>query len=238
MNVWATVARAPRRRRGLTLIEVMISLAVLSMLMVSVWSTFNGTLRAMEVSEEIQDRYSIVRNGMVRMESELSMAYLSFNRPLDDPLHYTLFEGRDSFDSDSITFSAFAHLRVRKDANESDQTVIQYFLEQDLEDKNRVHLFRRESRRLTGDRPENLEQFFPAYILVEDVVSFDVKYWDNKAFEWQDEWRTTALDRQPDRLPERIKIELGVQDGDDIVFFSCQVVLLMQEKIDLSKGQG
>ncbi len=221
----------------MTLIEVMISMAVLSMLMVSVWSSFNGTLKAMEVAEEIQDRYSIVRNGVLRMEAELSMAYLSFNRPIDDQLNYTLFEGRDSFESDSITFSAFAHLRVRKDANESDQAVIQYFLEADPEDKDRVHLYRRESRRLTGDLPENLDQYFPAYILVEDVVSFNVEYWNNKDLEWQDEWRTTAIDQQPDRLPERVKLQIGVKDGEDVVLFTTQVPLMMQEKIDLSKGQ-
>ncbi len=224
-------------QRGMTLIEVMISLAVLGMLMVSVWSSFNGTLRAMEVSEQIQNRYSIVRNGMLRMESELSMAYLSFNRPLDDTKHYTLFEGRDSFDSDSITFSAFAHLRVRKDADESDQSVIQYFLLADPDDKSRTHLYRRESRRLTGDRPEDLERYYPAYVLVEDVVSFDVKYWNVQDLDWQEEWRTTALDFQPDRLPPRVKIRLGVLDGDDIVYFTTQVVIMMQEKIDLSKGQ-
>jgi general secretion pathway protein J len=230
-------ATASRAQRGMTLIEVMISLAVLGMLMVSVWSSFNGTLRAMEVGEEIQSRYSIVRNGLLRMESELSMAYLSFNRPLDDLKHYTLFEGRDQFDSDSLTFSAFAHLRVRKDANESDQSVIQYFLEADPEDKSRVHLYRRESRRLTGDIPEELDRFFPAYVLVEDVVSFDVKYWDAQLFDWRDEWRTTSLDYQPDRLPPRVKIVLGVRDGDEVVYFTTQVVLMMQEKIDLSKGQ-
>lgn len=226
-----------RAMRGMTLMEVMISLAVLAMLMVSVWSSFNGTLRAMEVGEEIQNRYSIVRNGVLRMESELSMAYLSFNRPLDETKHYTLFEGRDSFNSDSLTFSSFAHLRVRKDANESDQSVIQYFLEADPTDKSRIHLYRRESRRLTGDRPEDLERFFPAYVMVEDVVSFDVKYWDAQLLDWRDEWRTMSLDYQPDRLPPRVKIKLGVRDGEDIVYVTTQVVLMMQEKIDLSKGQ-
>lgn len=229
--------RRARRSLGLTLIEVMISMAVLGMLMVSVWSSFNGTLKAMEVSEEIQNRYSIVRNGLVRIEAELTMAYLSFNRPIDEQLNYTLFEGRDQFESDSLTFSAFAHLRVRKDANESDQALIQYFLESDPDDKDRVHLYRRESRRLTGDLPENLEQFFPAYILVEDVVTFNLEYWDNKALEWRDEWRTTAIDQQPDRLPERVKIKLGIKDGDDVVYFNTQVPLMMLEKIDLSKGQ-
>lgn len=146
----------------MTLVEVMISFTVLGMIIVSVWSSFSGTLRGIEVSEAMQQRYSIVRNGTARMTSELSMAYLSKNRPLDDTRHFTLFEGRDNFDTDSLTFSAFSHLRVRKDANESDQTVLQYFIEKDPEDGDRTHLYRRESRRLTGDLPEDMEEFWPA----------------------------------------------------------------------------
>lgn len=231
-----TPSRERRGQRGMTLIEVMISLTVMGMMLVSIWSGFKGTIKGMEVSEEIQFRYSTVRGGMSRMVTELSMAYLSFNRPLDDEKHYTLFEGRDGFDADSVTFSAFAHQRIRKDSDESDQSVIQYFVEEDPDDKSRSHLYRRESRRLTGDRPEDLENFFPAYILIEDVVKFDVKYWDPRDMEWRDEWATMRVDMQPDRLPDRMKIMLVIRDGDDEVEFHNQVVPLMQEKIDLSKN--
>lgn len=239
MKVRVHLRRAcrPRRTRGMTLIEVMISMAVLTMMVASVYSGFRGTLRGMETAEEVQLRYSIIRNGLARMTSELSMAYLSFNRPLDDNKHYTLFEGRDSFEQDDVTFSAFAHLRVRKDANESDQALIQYFLQPDPEDSSRTHLYRRESRRLTGDRPEDMHQFFPAYVLIEDVKAFDVKYWDDRQEEWVDEWATMRVDMHPDRLPQRVKIRVGIEDSDEeMLYFTAQTALLMQERIDLGKG--
>jgi general secretion pathway protein J len=237
MTVRAPSVGDRRRSRGMTLLEIMISLAVLSMMVVSVYSSFNGTLRGMEASEEIQLRHSIVRNGIARMTSEISMAYLSFNRPLDDQRHYTFFEGRDSFEKDDLSFSAFAHLRVRKDSKESDQSVIQYFLQQDPKDGSRTHLYRRESRRLTGDRPEDMHQFFPAYVLIEDVTAFDVKYWDNRRIDWVDEWATMRLDMHPDRLPERVKIRVGIKDTDGtLIYFTAQTALKMQERIDLAKG--
>ncbi len=229
----------PRRSRGMTLVEVMISFAVLGMIVVSVWSSFSGTLKGIEITEAMQQRYSIVRNGLARMTSELSMAYLSKNRPLDTTRHFTQFEGRDNFDTDSLTFSAFSHLRVRKDANESDQTVVQYFIEKDPDDGSRTHLYRREARRLTGDLPENMEEFWPAYIAIEDVVNFDVKYWDTQQEDWIDEWRTTKVDMQPDRLPARVRITLGVKDFDgETVTFTSQAVLMMQEAIDLGQMVG
>ncbi len=227
-----------RRQRGMTLIEVMVALAVLSMMLASVWSSFRGTMQGLDTSEKLQTRYSIIRNGLARMTGELSMAYLAFNRQAGEIRHFTLFEGRDSFEEDSVTFSAFAHLRLRKDANESDQAIIQYFLADDPEDKSRTHLYRRESRRLTGDEPERLGDYFPAYILIEDVLALDVKYWEAKTEEWIDEWATMRNDMQPDRLPQRVKISIKVKDIDDSgdpLEFTTQAVLIMQEKVDLSK---
>jgi len=221
---------------GLTLIEMMIALAVLALMSVSVWTSFRGTIRGIETGTAIQNRYAMLRNTISRMDSEISMAYLSFNRPVQDDKYFTLFEGRDSSEKDNLTFSAFAHVRMRKDANESDQSVIQYFLAPDPENEDRTHLYRRESNRLTGDLPEILEKRAPAYIFCEDVESLDFQYWDPKNEEWINEWRTTKLDQQPDRLPPRVRFTLGIRDqtGEKVQFIS-QTVLFMQEKIDLSK---
>lgn len=224
-----------RRQRGMTMIEVLIALAVLAMIVTSVWSGFRGTIDGMAAAEAVQMRYAIVRGGLTRMQSELGMAYLSFNRPLDDARQYTLLDGVDNGKQDDLTFSSFSHLRMRKDANESDQSVVQYFIEKDPEDARRTHLFRRESRRLSGDKADQLDEYFPAYIVIEDVEEFDVQYWDDRQREWLDEWRTTRNDMQPDRLPQRVKIRLVVRDGDDSVQFVAQATLPMQEKIDLGK---
>ena len=228
-----------KHSRGMTILEVLISLAVLAMIVVSVWSSFHGTIKGIETTEDLQKRYSIVRNGLARITSELSMAYLSHNQPDGDPKPYTLFEGRDSFETDSLTFSSFAHLRIRKDADESDQSVVQYFIEDDPEDSSRAHLFRRETRRLTGDLPEQLEEYAPAYVLIEDVVSFDVKYWDSRQQDWIDEWRTTATDMQPDRIPERVRLTVGVVDADgEIVKFTAAAAPMMQERISFTQGSS
>ena len=226
-----------RRRRGLTWIEILVAVAVMTMMTVSVWTSFRSTAQSMRYAEQLQVRYAIIRNSMSRMSAEISMAYLSFNRPPDEDRHFTLFDGRDQFDRDNLTFSAFAHLRMRKDADESDQSVIQYFVDRDPLEPGKTHLFRRESRRLTGDTPEKMGELFPAYIFCEDIKSFDVKYWDTKKVDWVDEWRTTKLDMQPDRLPERVKITIGIKDPGSTkeIKYSFQTLLFMQEKLDFSK---
>lgn len=226
-----------RHSRGLTLIEILVAITVLTIMTVSVWTSFGTTMQGMRHAEQVQVRYSQVRNAMSRMAAEMSMAYLSFNRPADEERHFTLFDGREQFTSDSVTFSAFAHVRMRKDANESDQSVIQYFLDRDATDGTRTHLYRRETRRLTGDTPDRLVEYTPAYIFCEDIKTFDVKYWDVKKVDWVDEWRTTKQDMQPDRLPERVKITMTFIDkttGREVKYVA-QTLLMMQEKLDFSK---
>ncbi len=224
------------RQLGVTIVEVLVALAILAMMVVAVYSSFNGTITGMERAEHMQERYMMVRNALNTMSNDLSMAYLSFNRPQDETRHFTLFEGRNNFDADSVTFSTFSHLRIRKDVNESDQALVQYLIEDDPDDSSRKHLYRRESRRLTGDLPEKLGDYFPAYVLCEDVASLELEYWDVQKEEWIEEWQTMVNDAQPDRLPQRVKIKLGIIDhAGDVSYYETQVAIPMQEKIDLSR---
>jgi general secretion pathway protein J len=224
------------RQRGMTMVEVVIAMAILAMMTVSVWSSFSATVKATEVVGDVQARYNGVRSAMNRMASEISMAYLSFNRPPGEVKHYTLFEGRADFDKDNLTFSNFAHLRMRMHANESDQSVIQYFVADDPEDSNRQHLYRRETRRLMGDLPEELENFEAAYVLLEDVKKLQFEYYDVTNDEWLEEWQTTVSGAQPDRLPQRVKITLVIEDDEgEEELYTTQTILFMQEKIDFSK---
>lgn len=225
-----------RSSRGIVLIEVVVSMAILSMMVLSVWSGFQGTIQASELADRVQDRYRGVRIALNRMASEIPLAYLSYNRPPDEDRHFTLFEGQKSTGSSILTFSSFAHKRMRKDSNESDQSVIQYFVADDPEDSSKKNLYRRETRRLTGDLPEELERFAPAYILCENVKSLDLYFWDVAEEEWREDWSTVRSDEQADRLPTRVKIVLTVPSEDEEVseplIFTTQTKLFMQEKLD------
>lgn len=223
--------------RGMALIEVVVAMAIMSMVVVAVWSSFQTTVKAIELSEQSYDRYQGIRGALNRMANEISLSYLSFNRPPDEAKHYTLFEGRPGAEGPTLTFSAFAHLRVRKHANESDQSLIQYFVAQDPNDSGRKHLFRRETPRLTGDLPEELERYAPAYILCEDVERIEFMFWDQLEEDWRPEWSTVSNDAQPDRLPQRVMISLIlVDDEGEESRFTTQTTIYMQEKLNLSQS--
>ena len=50
-----------------------------------------------------------------------------------------------------------------------------------------------------------------------------------------DSWATTMNAEQPDRLPTRVWIKLGVKEDDETVFYHIQAPIIMQEKIDLGR---
>ena len=196
-------------QQGFTLIEVMLSVAIMGSMIALVWGSFSLTSRNRNGAEAIRDRYRQVRMTLSRMTREISMAYLSKN---DQPgaIHpRTVFVSEREREVDQLTFAAFAHLRLQADAKEGDQSVIRYFAAPDENDSSRLHLFRREQPRLL---PEKAGEEGPAFIILEDVKELHYEFFDEVANEWRETWDTTSVDGQPDRLPQKVRIHLTFLD--------------------------
>jgi general secretion pathway protein J len=209
--------RGTLAQRGLTLLEVMISMAIMAGLFVVIYATFNSTRKTYAKVTKIQDRWHVVRNGMSRMTQDLSMAYVSLNENMSEVSRRTYFRYTKGDFGDELRFSSFAHRRLYKDANESDQCIIQYFLAPDPDDPSKTSFFRRETRRLANEEPEKIPG--EAFVLINDVVDVRYEFFDKTQDKWQDDWDTTALDGQPNRLPNRIRIFLTIHSeiGNEVV---------------------
>lgn len=218
-----------RAQRGLTLLEVMISMAIMVGLFIIIYGTFNATRKTYAKVTKIQDRWHVVRNGMSRMTQDLSMAYVSLNENMSQQNRRTYFRYTKGNFGHELRFSSFAHRRLYKDANESDQCIIQYFLAPDPDDHAVTSLFRRETRRLANEEPEKIPG--EAYVLVDDVVDIRYEFFDKTQDKWQDDWDTTTVDGQPNRLPQRIRVYLTVKSE-----IGNEVVLVTQVAPALSDG--
>ncbi len=210
-------SRRTAAQRGLTLLEVMISVAIMVGLFVIIYGTFNSTRKTYAKVTKIQDRWHVVRNGMSRMTQDLSMAYISLNENMSEVNRRTYFRFTKGDYGDELRFSSFAHRRLYKDANESDQCIIQYFLAPDPDDRDVTSLFRRETRRLANEEPEKIPG--EAYVLINDVLDIRYEFFDKTQDKWEEDWDTTAVDGQPNRLPHRIRIFLTVKSeiGNEVV---------------------
>jgi general secretion pathway protein J len=206
------------KKRGFTLIEVMVACGILAMVTTLVWGTFKGTFRTKAAVEAQSARYRTVRIALTRFAREVSMSYVSQNEDTGQADKRTLFAGKRKNDVDELRFSYFGHQRLYQDANESDTAQIYYFGQRDREDGRKLNLMRRETRRLQYQKAEMAPG--ATDIACDDVVRLKLEYWDARDKQWREEWNTTAADGQPDRLPSRVRITLTVHDerGKEVPF--------------------
>jgi general secretion pathway protein J len=220
------------RRRGFTLIEVMMAASILAIVTALAWGSFHQTFKAKQIVEANAVRYHSVRITLERMAREISMAYLSQNEDTSQAERRTFFQGRRRTDIDELRFSYFGHQRLYANADEADSAQVGYFGARDRDDGRKLNLLRRETRRLSNLKFE----VAPAStdILCDSVVRLQFDYWDARDKQWRDEWITTDAAGQPNRLPGKVKITLVVKDERNFeVPFSTEVRLPMQEPLNL-----
>ncbi|MGE0791431.1 MAG: type II secretion system protein GspJ [Sandaracinaceae bacterium] len=199
-----------RGRRGMTLIEVMVAVTILSMVAIITFSGFSQTMRNKRRIEEMADRSHVIRSAMERMVREISMAYVSIQVNPNPALQTmnTCFIGGRQGPGHRLDFTSFSHRRLYRDAHESDQNEISYFVTDHPDERSQRVLARREQNRIDQD-PQSGGSI---QIMVEDVLDLELEYFDHVTGEWTDSWDTRDLTHQPNRLPTFVQIRLTVPD--------------------------
>jgi general secretion pathway protein J len=218
-----------RSQAGMTLIEVLIALAMVSFMLIMAWSTTASVADAQRFFEAMQERNHEIRVAMNRMAKDLSSAYISGNEDKSLDNRRTLLVSKETTPVDELRFSSLGHLTLWANANESEQTLISYHAVRDREDSGKTNLLRRESRRLSNE----LWESEPAEVdlLLRDVERVAFEYFDPRDNEWQDSWDSTGADAENGRLPERVRITVTVKNGDREVKYTTQARVMLQEEL-------
>lgn len=215
-------SRSRAAARGLTLIEVLVSIGILAIIALLIYGAFDGMSRSRKGITRLGDRYHQGRAAMVRMTREVQTAFLSRHLPRDknQAVRLTAFVGQDSSSADRLDFTAFAHRRLLRNTHESDQAEIGYFSSRDPE-HNKIDLVRRESRYIDNEPTKG----GVVNVLAEDIEQFDIKYLDPITGEWTDTWDTTQPASQFERLPAEVRITLVLNGGagDQPIKFETKV---------------
>lgn len=198
----------PKRTAGFTLIEVMVAMAIVAMVSTLIYSGFTQTAQNKKRVEAELDRHHEIRLGLERMTRELSSAFVSAHLNPNPALQVvkTCFVGKDSGKGARIDFTAFAHQRLYRDAHESDQAELSYYLGDDPHDRTHTALIRREQRRIDDDP----QQGGQAQVMVQNVTKLDLVYLDPLSMQWLKTWDTMQAAMQPNRLPSQVEIKLSV----------------------------
>jgi general secretion pathway protein J len=215
------------RERGLTLLEVMIAVAVLTLISVLIYGAFSTINRGKMNASQLAERYRLARMSMNRISRELSEAYLSAHLAATPALNVrnTAFIGT----SRRVDFNAFAHRRIVKDSHESDQCEISYFVGPDPKKATQSDLARREQI-IIDDLPG---KGGVSSILIDDVDSFNLKYLDPLTGLWTDTWDSTSAAGQLGRMPLQVQIKIVMKGGPagDMIRLATKTPVMMPQPL-------
>ena len=219
-----------RHEAGLTLLEVMISTAIMVTMMALAWRTIGNTGEVKEKFEAFEERNHELRMALGRIVADFEAAYLSANEDPNATYRRTMFIAKSGSKFPEIRFSTLGHRVLWADANESEQTVVSYLTRRDPERRNVTDLVRREQRRLSNEPPDDEPAEYD--VLLRDIESLKVEFWNWKSQDWQDTWDTTQSDGQKNWLPSRVRITATIKDqsGQDYKL-TTQARILMQEPL-------
>jgi general secretion pathway protein J len=195
------------RAAGFTLIEIMLAMAILAFITTIMWGSFSQTAKNKKALEAAQERVHTARVALMRISRELEMAYLA-TEVNQGAYTRTFLTAASQASIDELSFSTFAHQRLRGGLAESDTSVVTYYGERDPDDPKVTNLMRRETRRLQSEDPKTLAA--ESYILCPDVASVKFTFYDFKKKEWEKEWNTRTVGAE--YLPSHVRITLTVVD--------------------------
>jgi type II secretion system protein J len=195
--------------RAFTLLEVLVSVALLAVMALSVTQSLSSSFRMVEQTEARNERFHEARQVMRRITRDLRMAFLRAQPPEEvreeDPAVLTRFLGEE----DELYFVTSSHVRLRAEGRESDQAEVAYFLRRPKYDTpyRSPTLFRRESRRV-DHRPDRGGVTWP---VVDGVKTFKVEYWDDAKEIGDDAWQRSWDSDDKELLPARVRVTLELE---------------------------
>ncbi len=192
----------PSSRRGLTLIEVMVSIGILLIMSAAVVESMRNAITFQNLLGERDELLRTARVALSKLGRDLQLSYLTPNR-LAVERYETVFIGTDE-DPSKIYFASLNHQRMILDSRECDQTEITVWAEDspDREDPGMV-LYHREAPRI-DEYPDEQGAIWP---LAYNVRSFKMRYLDQATGEWRTAWDTREADTFY-RLPRAVELGL------------------------------
>jgi general secretion pathway protein J len=222
-------------RRGFTLIEVMVAVALLTMIGAVVVGTLRNSLKARDLLAADDRVQQSARVALERLSQELRLAYLTPSTMAVNT-YQTVFIARDDDPVDELWFTTLSHRPMYKNTHECDQTEITVWSEPDPENPSLQVLLHREAPRI-DEEPDVDGVILP---LAHGVKRFDVRFLDGTDGEWMEEWSTIGTET-PNRLPRAIKLVLVISspdldDPDELVDHTFVTTILLEYAEPLARS--
>lgn len=197
-------------RKGFTLLEVLVSLAIFSLIGIATVKHIQQIGATKDQAFQELDIYNGIRSALSVIRSDINQAFHVLYDDLGEAtktavmqnqaVPHTVFDGRKS----ELVFTSLGHRVYYKGLRECEQTEISYFLQNRGSGKKQT-LMKRESSLIDAD----LYQGGSVYTILDDIESLRFQYWDEKNARWVDDWNSDGGEYR-DRFPVAAKIKLSV----------------------------
>ena len=191
-----------------TLLEVLIAVAIMAMISALLWYSFHQTFQTIDMVRADADMLRQARQVTSRVPNELASAFLPTIVSLTSNVKYE-FVGEDDGETDRVRFVSMSHTKLYQDANESDQSEVEYYTEDDPRHAGLNRIVRREDS-VIDDEPD---EGGSTVIIAEKVKSFELEYYDANKDSWTGDWDTTRVEHNA-RLPYAVRMRLTLVDSD------------------------
>ena len=173
------------RRKGFTLLEVLIAVAILSIVLTALYGTFFMSSRAMEDMDESMTKLQETRKAVDILRRELESAYYKD----DDEKTFVKVLDKDLYGKQATQLEFTAFTTVRPGLSK-----ISYYMEE--KDKKRT-LFKKIGSSFGKEESEGTD-------IIEDLDEFTIEA------KYQDKWVKTWDTGITKKMPDEIKISLSV----------------------------
>jgi general secretion pathway protein J len=209
---------------GFTLIEVLLSMAILVVIMSVVYGSFSTAGRNVEQAEAARDETDLARTLLAKLSDDLANAYDNSTMSAVHPntnanVYLTILygkkveagEGGDKVRHDSLSLTTLTNWR-KPGSKETELLEVGYFFKE-KPDGSGYSLFRREKRELRADVPP-LEGGVE-YEITDRVEGLQLRYYNGT--QWVDEWDTRPIvvpaGSTASRLPKAVELTLTLDTG-------------------------
>ncbi len=186
-------------RQGFTLIEVLIALAIFSMIAAG---TATAVMRGLSVKKKVEkewESHQAIRATLTIMTQDISLAFhksktqgLGFQTPERDKWFKSFFVGK----SKELNFTSLSHRKQYENTHESELCEIGY----QLQEKNLL-------RRLSTSPDADYDKGGKTQVLLENVENIEFRYYMKSKNHWYDHWDFEHSDYR-DKFPEAVEVIL------------------------------
>lgn len=199
--------------KGLTLLEMLISISIIGIIMAVVYGAYMSNVDAIQMSRQEAEVTQKARIVFDRMGKDLASAFIGTGMGEEEEENVLVFIGQDfetdGYPADRLDFTSLSHLPMAGAGPWTDLCEVSYFLEAGPEGTDFV-LFRRDDAFLDGNPLEG----GPSFEIADGIRSFDMTFQDQGG-EVYEGWNSLEGE-QKGRLPSLISIRLVLTNGDDV----------------------